>query len=225
MEEESLSQSISQAALEGKERILREAERLFSQRGYQAVSIRELAQACGMTNAALYYHFQDKEDIFYQMARRHFERLASALQAALDQAEDDPRARFLALGQTYAAHLRCRQDSAHVFAEAMRKLGPERAQALQTHFRRHVLKVVVDALRAGQAAGQIRALDPALAAEAFLNLLGVLRFHMADEPSLPEIVAQLVDYFLHGVLDATAMERMASTEAGEAAEVRCGEGA
>ncbi len=220
-----MSQSISQEALEGKERILREAERLFSQRGYQAVSIRELAQACGMTNAALYYHFQDKEDIFYQMARRHFERLASALQAALDQAGDDPRARFLALGQTYAAHLRCRQDSAHVFAEAMRKLGPERAQALQTHFRRHVLKVVVDALRAGQAAGQIRALDPALAAEAFLNLLGVLRFHMADEPSLPEIVAQLVDYFLHGVLDATAMGRTAPTEVRAVVEVRCGEGA
>lgn len=219
-----MSRSISEETLEGKERILREAERLFSQRGYQAVSIRELAQACGVTNAALYYHFRDKEDIFYQMARRHFERLASALQAALDQAGDDLYARFLALGQTYAAHLRCRQDSAHVFAEAMRKLGLERAQALQAHFRRHVLTVVVDALRAGQAAGQVRALDPVLAAEAFLNLLGVLRFHMADESSMPEIVARLVDYFLYGVMDAAARERAAPAEVQEVAGVRCGEG-
>ena len=206
----SLVQSVSEETCEGKERILREAERLFGQRGYQAVSIRELAQACGMTNAALYYHFQDKEDIFYQMARRHFERLADDLRDALDRAGDDARARLLALGQAYAAHLCRRRDTAHVFAEAMQKLGPERAQALQAHFRRHVLAVVVDALRAGQAAGQVRALDPVLAAEAFLNLLGVLRLHRADESRMPEIIIQLVEYFLYGVMaEAVADARIA----------------
>ena len=39
--------------LDGRERIIREAERLFGERGYRGVSIRELARACGMTNAAL----------------------------------------------------------------------------------------------------------------------------------------------------------------------------
>jgi AcrR family transcriptional regulator len=45
-------------------RILQEATRLFTHSGYNAVSMREIAEACGgITKAALYYHFKDKEDL------------------------------------------------------------------------------------------------------------------------------------------------------------------
>ena len=44
--------------------ILHEAARLFTRSGYNAVSMREIAEACGgITKAALYYHFKDKEDL------------------------------------------------------------------------------------------------------------------------------------------------------------------
>lgn len=35
---------------------------LFAQAGFAGVSMREVAQALGVTAAALYYHFRDKEE-------------------------------------------------------------------------------------------------------------------------------------------------------------------
>src|SRR5882757_3784987 len=36
---------------------------LFTEQGYEATSLREIAEALGVTKAALYYHFKTKEDI------------------------------------------------------------------------------------------------------------------------------------------------------------------
>jgi AcrR family transcriptional regulator len=39
------------------------ALRLFNERGYEATSLREIADEIGVTKAALYYHFRTKEEI------------------------------------------------------------------------------------------------------------------------------------------------------------------
>ncbi|ETK32714.1 TetR family transcriptional regulator [Microbispora corallina] len=44
-------------------RIQEVALRLFTEQGYEATSLREIAEALGVTKAALYYHFRTKEDI------------------------------------------------------------------------------------------------------------------------------------------------------------------
>jgi AcrR family transcriptional regulator len=44
-------------------RILAVAVELFSARGYAGTSVRDIAEAMGMTKASLYYHFAAKEDI------------------------------------------------------------------------------------------------------------------------------------------------------------------
>ena len=47
-----------------KERILREALRLFSQKGYDAVSVEQIADAVGIKAPSLYKHYKSKQDIF-----------------------------------------------------------------------------------------------------------------------------------------------------------------
>ena len=47
-----------------KENILRTALELFARDGYEAVSVRQIAEALGMTKGALYKHYQNKRDIF-----------------------------------------------------------------------------------------------------------------------------------------------------------------
>jgi AcrR family transcriptional regulator len=46
-----------------RERILEVAARLFSERGFAGTSIRDIADALGVTKAALYYHFPSKDAI------------------------------------------------------------------------------------------------------------------------------------------------------------------
>ncbi|BAU27983.1 TetR family transcriptional regulator [Aneurinibacillus soli] len=47
-----------------KEKIIKEARRLFAERGYSATTTAEIARRVGVTDAALYKHFKGKKDIF-----------------------------------------------------------------------------------------------------------------------------------------------------------------
>ncbi len=62
--------------------IIEQATRLFVSRGYHAVSMREIAEAVGVTKAALYYHFSDKEALFVAVLTASLERLGAVIQEA-----------------------------------------------------------------------------------------------------------------------------------------------
>lgn len=53
--------------METKQRILFAALDLFSQKGYDAVSVRDIARAVGVKESSLYNHFQNKQDIYYSI--------------------------------------------------------------------------------------------------------------------------------------------------------------
>lgn len=53
-----------------KEDILDAAERLFARRGFDGTSMREIAQAAGVAQALLHYHFRTKEGLFEAMFAR-----------------------------------------------------------------------------------------------------------------------------------------------------------
>lgn len=55
---------------ETKERIFEEALKLFAKDGYEAASVRDIAGQLGMTQAALYKHYKNKQDIFDSIVAR-----------------------------------------------------------------------------------------------------------------------------------------------------------
>ena len=52
-----------------KERLLKEAEILFSQRGYRDVSVREITKAARCNQAAINYHFGTKRNLYIEVFR------------------------------------------------------------------------------------------------------------------------------------------------------------
>jgi AcrR family transcriptional regulator len=52
-----------------KQVLLDTAKRLFSQQGYDATSLRQIADAVGMTKAAVYYHYPAKEHLLLALTR------------------------------------------------------------------------------------------------------------------------------------------------------------
>src|SRR5262245_28076696 len=58
-----------------RDRILRTAERLFAERGFNGVSVRELAAAAQVNIASIGYHFESKEGLLSEVYRRHCEPL------------------------------------------------------------------------------------------------------------------------------------------------------
>ena len=58
-----------------RERILKTAERLFAKRGFDGVSVRELAGSANVNIASIGYHFHSKEGLLAEVYRRHCEPL------------------------------------------------------------------------------------------------------------------------------------------------------
>jgi AcrR family transcriptional regulator len=56
-----------------RDRIMRAAERLFAERGFNGVSVRELAAAAQVNIASIGYHFESKEGLLSEVYRRHCE--------------------------------------------------------------------------------------------------------------------------------------------------------
>lgn len=56
--------------------ILAHAAELFSQRGYPATSMNQLAEACGLSKPTLYHYYRDKYALLVQIAEGHVARLA-----------------------------------------------------------------------------------------------------------------------------------------------------
>ncbi len=79
---------------ETKDKLLDAAELLFANKNFDEVSIRELANAAGVNVAAVNYHFQGKENLFYQVIMRRFvlqrDNTLKALEEVLANTEERP---------------------------------------------------------------------------------------------------------------------------------------
>jgi TetR/AcrR family acrAB operon transcriptional repressor len=65
-----MARKTKQEALETRNRLLDAAEQLFHDRGVSRTSLQDIAAAAGVTRGAVYWHFQDKAELFNAMMDR-----------------------------------------------------------------------------------------------------------------------------------------------------------
>jgi len=85
-----------------RDRLCVAAEKLFAERGAEAVTMRELAQALGVSPMTPYRYFKDKDAILAAVRAAAFERFAARLEAALAEPAD-PGRRSRNAGEAYVA--------------------------------------------------------------------------------------------------------------------------
>ena len=68
--------------------ILEEALKLFSEKGIKETTVRDIAKAVGITEGAIYRHFDSKDQIVYELFGLHSERLYTTLKESIDGSED-----------------------------------------------------------------------------------------------------------------------------------------
>jgi AcrR family transcriptional regulator len=77
-------------ASERREHLVRLAAELFAEKGYQATTVRNIADEAGILSGSLYHHFDSKESIVDEILTSFFDTLTAANQAALERG-GDPR--------------------------------------------------------------------------------------------------------------------------------------
>lgn len=83
-----LSRAKETKAEASREKIMNAAQKLFARRGFEGISIRDIAQAVGMTTASLYYHFPSKEEIFVAVHGRSLENVQREVMDAIAGIKD-----------------------------------------------------------------------------------------------------------------------------------------
>ena len=69
--------------ISSRDKILDAAERLFAQRGYAGVGLREVAEVVGLGKSSLFHHFKNKPELYAAVCGRILTRIGSRLGEAL----------------------------------------------------------------------------------------------------------------------------------------------
>jgi AcrR family transcriptional regulator len=89
-----------------REALIRAALELIAEKGPAGFTFAEAARAAGVSSAAPYRHFRDRESLLADVARRGFERFAADLEQAWDDGRPDPLTAFENVGKAYLAFAR-----------------------------------------------------------------------------------------------------------------------
>jgi AcrR family transcriptional regulator len=195
---------------ERKDQLLECAARLFSERGYADTRVIDIVHEAGVAKGLFYWYFENKEQLFRELAADIRQRLRRAQGAAVDL-DADPLTRIY---QGTAASLRFMSEHAPFFAlleveNADRQFVDVLRGGTEVHVT-DVASLIVE----GIDAGQIREDDPILLARGVVGIVGVYsHFHRtgrtdAEIEELAPFVARFVVRSLAADDEiATAVER------------------
>lgn len=85
-----------------RESILRAAGEVFLERGYDGLSMRQVAERIGYTATTIYLYFKNKDDLLFALLNEGYAELGQRLAAAAAE-ERDPLQRLTAIGRAYIA--------------------------------------------------------------------------------------------------------------------------
>lgn len=193
----------------GKEKILEQAERLFTEQGYESVSIRSIAEACGVTNAALYYHFDDKSSLFAEVMKRHTRNLKELLRQA-GEGKEDPQSKITAMAQAYVEQVSNRRPLMFLVRHRAKDLQKKGDQKKLFDMLGDVLEPFEDVFRDAIQKGQVRTFPENYSgASILIGMIHGLNVHCwvrKDEMIGDEDVALLVDFFWNGIKPSQPIE-------------------
>ncbi len=114
-----------------RQRIIDASEHLFSDFGYAAVTLQDIAKAVNMRHASLYYYApRGKEQLYVEVMERSFRRHGEGLTNAIIEAGDDFRAQIHAVAHWFATHPPI--DLGRIVRSDMPAINPADAERLIT---------------------------------------------------------------------------------------------
>lgn len=113
--------------LELRTKILDAARELFGTEGYDAVTMRKIAEKIEYSATALYQHFDDKDTLLAELCKHDFRNFAAHFAKAA--AMDDPVLRLRASGQAYFEFaVECPQQYRFMFMTVRPQVAPDEGE-------------------------------------------------------------------------------------------------
>ena len=183
---------------ERKDEILRELGAAVRERGFGALTMKDVADRLGLVKGNLYYYFKSKQELLYHC---HIKCMEVSLRA-LEDAERSRAAPSERLRTLLVRHIRGISDEAYgavllTDLESLTLAQRRKYVALRDRFEQGVRALI----KAGIARGEFRRQDPRIAGFALLGAINWIPkwYRPGGELSSQEIAEQFADFFLRSL--------------------------
>ena len=185
----------------GRQCILDQARQLFFARGYHGVSVRDIVQACGLSNAALYHHFGSKDSLFIEVFKGHIAQIIQQLSEA-GKTEGSCRERLFSMSESYGRIMLESQSELQALRRDLMECDPDERQRLLFDAQWQVRSLFAAVLEEGIAAGEIQAVDTdriGMLLTGMIFSLTVRRRFEAAEETLSDDIELVMNTLFEGI--------------------------
>lgn len=183
-----------------RDEILVAAAEIFSQKGFHAASMQEIAQAVNLKKASLYHHVSSKQDMLLAVLDRALDLLIEHIEAVVRQPLA-PDMKLRCAMQAYLEAMLEHRDLAAVLLLEHRSLEPDlhARHALRRDRFEGLWREIIDE---GRQAGVFDCQNPGTASRALLGVMNwtITWYRPEGKLSPVEIANQYTDLFLRGLL-------------------------
>ncbi len=152
--------------------LLEAAEKTFSEKGYHATSIRDIAREAGFSVGGVYQFFTSKDELYLRVVESQWEFFFGLLEAALKP--EGARARLEALTEAMFRTFEERRGFFRLFLSERGRLTAAFSGQIAERVGAHTRKLreeLVELMRQGVEDGTLRAGDPGMLASAYLGMV------------------------------------------------------
>ena len=163
-----MARTVGSVGTETAKRVLKEAQSLIALHGYAAVSMRQIASACGLQAGALYNHFPTKQSILHRLMVSHLQDLLDSYAAV--QRHSDPVDALEEFTRFHIAYHIDRPEEVFIAYMELRNLEPDNLSEV-LELRQRYETVLRDILHEGMQSGHFRIDDVPVTAMAIISMM------------------------------------------------------
>jgi AcrR family transcriptional regulator len=184
-----------------REAIISAATDLFYEYGYEKASLRDISRRIGLTQAAIYYHFRNKEEILYTIIEQSSNELFFTLKSCLTGNRDLIEQLREAIIQ-HIFSIRHNRQGAKIIIEDKRYLSGE-LNRLVREKEMNVFYLYKNHLKELQRMGRIKKCDLTVATFGILGMINWLYHWYRPEKrlSIEKCADEIVNYVFYGLLN------------------------
>jgi AcrR family transcriptional regulator len=172
--------------------LLEKATELFAEKGYEATSLGDIANAVGISRPALYNYLSNKEDLLTALVESLSQGLADALTTLRRRPDLTPTDKLRDLTGMLVRQ-RAEHPAQFRILDRSESMLPDDSRARHLKARREIVAELVGIIEEGMDAGEFKPMDSRIAA---LSLLGMCNwvawwFHPGPRHEIEPVVAQI----------------------------------
>lgn len=183
-----------------REEIITAAIDMFYEHGYQKASLRDIARKVGVTQAAIYYHFRNKEEILYTIIERFSTDLFFTLKSCLS-GNTDPLEKLRYAISEHIISIKTKRKGAKIIIEDKRFLSGE-LNKLVKEKEKVVYNLYRSQLEELQRNMKIRECDLTAATFGILGMINWLYhwYRPEKELSIEQLAEEIINILFSGLL-------------------------